>query len=322
MRRKLAGTNSDGAAIDSSSPGDDVSSRAALLLSTRGYVKLAKAIPAELINSANIIFQDVLDDCMETRAEEEVRTISRKYGVLFWHRIGRYRIFPKLCGPLAEKNIIANPAAVGVLRKLLGEDFYCKFIASDTCLGTAILQSPHRDMPFYKTREPVCYVINVPLVDCRLDNGPLEIWPGGSHLWEEQLFDENGLSPFVEDGRNPGIERLLGEYYSEKIILAAGDILLRDPGMFHRGTPNMSGQPRPMLTIGVARRSFYYKYGNVKANLDRPSYELLDAETRKMFSYAFDPLTPFYWRMWFRTRVKTPVLFVIRRLRLLLRKLR
>jgi hypothetical protein len=276
---------------------------AALLFSTRGYVTLRNVVPPNVIRSASSMFMAILEDCIETRSAPGVRAVSRMHGAHFFHYKGRYRIFPRLEGALAHEMLIGNPLARAVLASLLGDRFYCKFVGSDTCLGDAELQSPHRDVGFYRGAGPHCCVMNIPLVDCRLDNGPLEVWPNGTHFWSAQRFRQLGLLPFVPDGRHPQLEQLLDQYPAEKIQMNLGDILLRDPGMMHRGTPNQSGQHRPMLTIGLARRGYHYEYGSLDANLDPAAFQALSAGMKRMFDYAFDQSTPFYWWMRLQTRL-------------------
>lgn len=273
---------------------------AAFLLNTRGYVRIPNAVPAVTLESARTRFLEWLQDCFDTAAGEGIRSVSKRHGVHFWHDNGRYRIYPRLTGVFAEPMLIAHPQMLAILSSLLGADFYCKFVCSDTCLGTASMQLPHRDVGFHKQDRPTCYVVNIPLVDCRLDNGPLEVWPNGTQWWGPGPFGKQGIMPFASEGRQPALERLLDACHSEKLLLSAGDILLRDPAMLHRGTANPSGEPRPMLTLGFARRSYHYHYGNIRCSLDESAYAALHENMRAMFSYAFEPSTLFYWRMRWR----------------------
>lgn len=281
-------------------------STAAFLLSTRGYVRIPNAVPTLTLETARTQFFEWLHDCFDTAVEEGVHAVSKRYGVHFWHDKGRFRISPKLTGAFADPMLIAHPQVSAVLSALLGSDFYCKYVGSDTCLGTAALQPPHRDVMFYRVNSPSCYVINIALVDCHLDNGPLEVWPNGTQWWGPQPFLNNRVLPFATEGHRPELERLLEACPAEKILLSAGDILLRDPGMLHRGTINRSGEPRPVLTLGVAKRSYDYRYGNIRFNLDETAYAALDERVRAMFTYAFEPSTLFYWRMRWRRLLAGP----------------
>jgi len=45
-----------------------------------------------------------------------------------------------------------------------------------------------------------------------------------------------------------------GEINSQPIILDLGDVLIRHPWALHRGTPNLTGTPRALLTIRYVGR--------------------------------------------------------------------
>jgi hypothetical protein len=71
-------------------------------------------------------------------------------------------------------------------------------------------------------------IVNIPITHCGLHNGPLEVWPGGSHLWRAENFAKFNLYPFVQDGTNTAVERLARHIPSKKIELRPGQIMIRD----------------------------------------------------------------------------------------------
>jgi ectoine hydroxylase-related dioxygenase (phytanoyl-CoA dioxygenase family) len=89
-------------------------------------------------------------------------------------------------------------------------------------------ETPHPDLPNRTVR--VTY--NIPLVDFTWASGAMEVLPG-SHL-----LPRNDLIFAFET---------LPRLYPVALRLRPGDALLRDGNMLHRGTPNMSAAPRPML---------------------------------------------------------------------------
>ncbi len=274
---------------------------AKLLLACRGYVILKDAVPDHYVEALRAEFDEIFADCQatadldETAADadalHQVRVSARK-GASFWFRKSRWRIFPRLAGPIADPYLLANPFAVPILEDLLGDDFYCKYLTSDTCVNGAILQSPHSDVDMgdvfvenhWRARG---YVVNVPIMECGLHNGPIEVWPGGSHLWTSRLLEQYGLSPYVQDGRNPAVEQLAQYFPSIKVAIGPGDVLIRDLGMWHRGTPNPTDEPRTMMTLGYFRRDYAYGYGDPSFNLDRNLYERLHPRIQRMFDYHF-----------------------------------
>ncbi|MGC4093509.1 MAG: phytanoyl-CoA dioxygenase family protein [Polyangiaceae bacterium] len=275
-----------------------------MLLTCRGYVILRDALELEFVEKIRREMQEIYDDCTSTLGEETDAApdakhnvyVSKKKGATFWFRKSRWRIFPRLTAPMSDPLLLANPLVVPILEGMLGSDFYCKYMSSDTCVNGAILQSPHSDIDgedtFVENKwRPRGYVVNVPVMECGLHNGPLEVWPGGSHMYTSALLAPYGLEPDVQDGRNPPVEALADYLPSLKVVLLPGEILIRDLAMWHRGTPNPSDKPRTMLTIGFFRQEKAYGYGNPSYNLDEALWRTLHPRIQKMFAYHFSPLS-------------------------------
>lgn len=266
--------------------------QAALLLHTRGYVILRGAVPAGLATEVRDRFADILTDCVASREGEGWYQVARQTQAVFWERNFRWRIFPKLNPPFSNDWIIANPLALQVVRHHLGADIYCKFVSSDTCLKGAVIQSPHRELGSGDQWQPRAYVINVPTGPCRLDNGPLEIWYTGSHLWRNEVLRALEFDDEVQDGRNPEAEQLASLFPSRRVELELGDVLIRDPGLLHRGTVNHTDEPRSMLTICLFRKGETHSYGEAAYNLDRKLWEGLEPEGKALFAHAFTSPDP------------------------------
>jgi ectoine hydroxylase-related dioxygenase (phytanoyl-CoA dioxygenase family) len=256
---------------------------AALLLHTAGYVVLRDALPPDLVARAREEFEDTLQDCGESRQGDAWYQVSRRRQAVFWERGARWRIFPKLRPPLSDPCLLANPLVMPVLTELLGSDFRCKFVSSDTCMNGSALQAPHRELGAGGAREARAYIVNVPLTRCSTRNGPLEVWPTASHLWSADVLDRHGLSDEVQDGPNPALEEFARRLPSERLLLEPGSLLIRDPGMLHRGTPNRTSSPRTMLTICYLRRGYDYDYGAAEYNLDSELFARLDPSVQRLF---------------------------------------
>ncbi|MFC7483550.1 phytanoyl-CoA dioxygenase family protein [Luedemannella flava] len=130
--------------------------------------------------------------------------------------------------------------------------------------------------------------MNIPLRRCGLDNGPLEVWPGGSHLWRDDVLRGRlGFDDTVQDGRNPDFEWLASLFPSRRVVLDPGDLLIRDPALMHRGTVNHTDQPRTMLGVCYFRDGLYHNYGHLGLSLDRELFERLAPEIQPLFK-AFE----------------------------------
>jgi len=274
---------------------------AGLILSCRGYVVLKNALTLEFVDTIRQEMLAIYNDCRHTLDTVETGAgandaqhfyLSSKKRATFWFRKARWRIFPRLVEPMSDPRLLANAFVVPILEDLLGEDFYCKYVSSDTCVDGSILQSPHSDVDSqtmyvgnqWRARG---YVVNVPIMECGLHNGPIEVWPGGSHMWTTDLVGKYGIAPFVQDGRNPPAERAAEFFPSIKLAIGPGEILIRDLAMWHRGTPNPTTEPRTMLTMGFFRGDYYYGYGETSANVDEESFEQLHPRIQRMFAHHF-----------------------------------
>jgi ectoine hydroxylase-related dioxygenase (phytanoyl-CoA dioxygenase family) len=269
-----------------------------LLLHTRGYVILRGAIPPAVVATADEAFAGILEDCRASRDGHSLRLagmggikcrIGRQTQTVFWERNHRWRVFPRLQAPFNNPWILANPLAIQLLQRLLSKDFKCKFVSSDTCMNGAEIQSPHREMDPGTSWEPPAYLVNIPLHRCDLRNGPLEIWPCGSHLWHDDVIRELGFDDTVQDGLNPELERLASLFPSRRVVLERGDLVIRDPALMHRGTVNHTDKPRTMLTVCYIRAGLTHNYGRLDLSLDRELYERLAPEIRHLFESFESP---------------------------------
>jgi ectoine hydroxylase-related dioxygenase (phytanoyl-CoA dioxygenase family) len=258
---------------------------AAAILACRGYVILRDALEPDFAAALAREMDDIYQDCRQTHTVET----GTSPDAAFRTEVSARR------RATGDPRLLANPFVTPVLDRLLGDTFRCRYVSSDTCLDGAILQSPHSDIDGDKVHvngiwKPRGFVVNVPVMECGLHNGPLEVWPGGSHMWDSNFLRPFGLVPNVQDGRNPAVERLAEYFPSIKVVLKPGEILIRDLAMWHRGTPNPTAHPRTMLTIGMFRADHEYGYGSPSYNLDDALYERLDPRIRRMFAYHFSPL--------------------------------
>lgn len=270
-----------------------------LLLYARGFVVLRGAVPLEVVDELRARFTTIFADCTASLHKKHGTDpiTGDATGTTFWERRSRFRIFPRLEAPFASRYVLANPFAMPILRESLGTDIYCKSVASDTCVSGAIRQAPHRDLDFYDGESPFGATVNIPIMHCGLHNGPLEVWPGGSHLWHGRKFFKYGVLPFTQDAVNVEAEAFMEHLPSHKVDLHPGDLLIRDPGMWHRGNPNPTDAPRTMLTTSYFRTSFFYDYGDPMFNVDESIYEALDPSIKPLFRYCFDRTDPLYWKL-------------------------
>ncbi len=68
--------------------------------------------------------------------------------------------------------------------------------------------------------------------------------------------------------------------------MRAGDVMIRDVRGLHRGTPNRTREPRPMVVLGYSRRWLFRP--EVSIRVPRATYETLSERAR--FLLRFNPV--------------------------------
>jgi ectoine hydroxylase-related dioxygenase (phytanoyl-CoA dioxygenase family) len=209
-------------------------------------------------------------------------------------------------GVFAEPDFIGNPMVIDLLERLLGPDLVCSYFASDTPMPGSEYQPVHRDgkelfpgVPV--TMPPYMYELNVPLVDFREDNGPIEVWPR-THLLSDfpllkQQRDElrvgNGqikvttssgrpVSVLASEFRDSDVQDFAADLPGQTVLMPAGSFLVRDPRMWHRGTPNQSSAARPMLSLAYGRS--WYRFNAVSVH--RGVFDAWPERVRELFRLA------------------------------------
>jgi len=149
-------------------------------------------------------------------------------------------------GVFADPEIIADEDVLAIVERVAGKDPVLCQLASDTPVRGSDYQEVHRDtqslFPGEDCETPSFQLaVNFALCDVTAQNGPFETTRGTHRMTREQ-----GLA---------ALER--GEVGLETIPMAMGDVMIRDVRALHRGTPNTTDQPRPMVVIGYSRRWYF-----------------------------------------------------------------
>ena len=99
------------------------------------------------------------------------------------------------------------------------------------------------------------------------ENGPFEV-ARATHM----LTKEEGMRRIQS-----------GEAKLESILLRAGDVMIRDVRGLHRGTPNRTETPRPMVVLGYSRRWLFRP--EVSIRIPRAMHETLSERARRMLRF-------------------------------------
>lgn len=188
-------------------------------------------IPVETIDRWNAAFQPLLRAAVAREGDNPNRGAHRHYVTLPFQ------------DHWADAGIVDNDAVMAVVEDLVGGDGVMCQLASDTPSLGSDYQDLHRDTQLLFPESgaetpPYQLAVNFPLVDVTDANGPMEYAPG-THM----LSKADGMARVAS-----------GEIPLVKAYMARGDVMVRDVRHIHRGTPNATPVPRPMVVIGYSRR--------------------------------------------------------------------
>jgi ectoine hydroxylase-related dioxygenase (phytanoyl-CoA dioxygenase family) len=145
-------------------------------------------------------------------------------------------------------------------------------LATDTPVRGSEYQDWHRDTPplFDGVGETPSFqlAVNFPLVDVNDDNGPLETTRGTHRMSREDALagQANGVYP------------------AERVPMQLGDVMIRDVRSLHRGTPNLTDVPRPMVVIGYSR-AWYFR-PEVQIQVPRAVFAALPPRAQRLLRYS------------------------------------
>lgn len=230
-------------------------------MKVNGYVVIERLFDEETIHHWHQAYHQLFDPFVQKAAPENTN--------------GHYRMDLPFTSPFVDENLVTHPIVMQIMEAMLGRDCICQYLASNTCVPGSGYQDIHSDLgPLYPESDvslpPVAIVLNIALVDFRADNGPTEIWPGGTHLIPEKL------------NRPERIQEAAKEMQSIHIEMPAGSIALRDLRMWHRGTPNRSSEPRPMIALVYFRHWF----GAQPLRIAKSTYDQFSERVQHLFRKA------------------------------------
>ena len=209
-------------------------------------------------------FEPLLWANVATEVENPNRGPQRFYVTLPFH------------GIFADPAIYEDPDVLAILERVIGPDPVMCQLASDTPLKGSDFQDWHADTPllFPETDDndtPSFQIaVNFPLVDVTDENGPLETTYGTHRM-----------------NKASAMARLAaGELAVHRETMALGDVMIRDVRAVHRGTPNASGQPRPMVVIGYSRRWLHRP--EVQIRVPRSTFDAMSARGKQLV--RFNPI--------------------------------
>ena len=228
-----------------------------------GATVIHDVLPVEKIDELNRVFQPLLDETIQLEGGAGNRGPARYY------------VTPPFRAPWTDPAIIDNDIIMAIVTELVGADgVFCQLATDTPCKGSEY-QDFHRDTQslfpeWGQETPPFQLAVNFALVDCTTENGPFEM-TRSTHL----LPKDEALARIQS-----------GEIPVEQVLVKRGDILIRDVRHIHRGTPNKTDEPRPMVVLGYSRRWLFRP--EVQIRVAREVFEQLPTRTRQWI--RFNPI--------------------------------
>ena len=220
-----------------------------------GFVVLRQHFARAALTDWRAAFTPLLERHVATQADTANRGSQRFYVTL------------PFVAPFDDPAVYADPDILQLCSRIVGPDLTMVQLATDTPLLGSEVQAVHRDaLPLFPELQsetpPYQLAINFPLVDVTRENGPTEIAAGTQNV-----------------PKQTGLERLArGEVALEPVLMDVGDVMVRDVRGLHRGTPNLTAQPRPMVVIGYSRA--WLARPEVSVRIPRSSWDALPDDLR------------------------------------------
>ena len=170
--------------------------------------------------------------------------------------------------PFADEHVFANQTILGVLDRVFPQEYVLVQLGTDVPVKDSDYQEIHRDYRPLFTDDIVtplyALAVNFPLVEVTEENGPFQ-QARGTHVMR----------------RDDALEKVRsGEIPMESFYMQPGDVAIRTPLALHRGSPNRTDQPRPMVVMGYVMHWLHTP--QVDVTIPRDYYESLPEKTREM----------------------------------------
>ncbi|MDZ8187368.1 MAG: phytanoyl-CoA dioxygenase family protein [Nostoc sp. ChiSLP02] len=211
--------------------------------------------------------QKLIDEWLEA-FEKLFRERQNQPGGLAPRELSRYYLTLPWVSPFANELVFANPTIMGLLERVFYQEYVMVQLGVDVPFQGSDYQETHRDFrPLFSDQivTPLyALAVNFPLVEVTADNGPFQM-ARGTHV----LPREEGLKKVAS-----------GEIPMESFYMQPGDVAVRSPLALHRGSPNRTNQPRPMVVMGYAMHWLHTP--KVELALQQDYYQSLPVHIQQM----------------------------------------
>ena len=196
----------------------------------------------------------------------------------------RYNVRVPFRRPFVDPTIFEHPPLVDFIGRVLGNDYIWSHFDSNVPMpGCHDFQRWHRDCPllFPGVMTPAFQIgVKFPLVDTNPENGSFEVLPGTQYVSDADL--QNDCDRIF----GPGTDSV-GLYNPMRLNLKRGSVWIQDGRAFHRGTPNLSNEPRDELCMGMCKSWLFsrWQHENTEKHFPRDLWEDLPEHARKVLRW-------------------------------------
>ncbi|MBD3883982.1 phytanoyl-CoA dioxygenase family protein [Phormidium tenue FACHB-886] len=200
--------------------------------------------------------------------EQLLRQRQNQPGGLAPREQARYYLTLPWMAPFNTPTVFANTVILEILNRVFFQEYRLVQLGADVPMQGSTYQDIHRDFrPLFSEQfvTPLyALAVNFPLVKVTAENGAFQM-ARGTHV----LSREEGLTK-VKSGEIP----------MESFYLQPGDAMIRSPLALHRGSPNRTSQPRPMIVMGYVMHWLHTP--KVELTVPRDYYESLPEQIRQL----------------------------------------
>lgn len=230
--------------------------------------RLAESLNRDGICVIRNLFPQSVIEAWATAFEQLFQQRQNQPGGLAPREQARYYLTLPWTAPFADAAIFANPVILAVLNRVFAQEYRLVQLGADVPTQGSTFQETHRDFRPLFTDQLVtplyALAVNFPLVEVTAENGPFQMARGTHRL-----------------PRTVGLAKIeAGEIPLESFYLQPGDVMIRSPLALHRGSPNHTDQPRPMIVMGYVMH--WLHTAHLDLSIPRAYYDSLPQPIQQM----------------------------------------
>jgi len=251
-------------------------------ISSNGFAVISGLISPE---SCELLLPAMLEDVKIVRADDKPTDHEKLTGS------GHMQLGVRRYAPYVRTDLVANPLIESVVAEVLGHGAWLGFFNGNMNYPGSGFQPLHYDRPYsWKSKEDAeaagqswppptsTLSCSVALTDITEESGATEIYPGSQN---ETAVANWTLGERLEN--HPELIKKWGPPRS--MTIPRGGVCFRDPRMWHRGVPNHSDVPRPMLALTYHSKLAKHWRGTLVSDMlpadeqrcrDEPNLRVLD----------------------------------------------